>query len=55
MLIEKLLERKEKYKKIINSHAEKHNDNSIIEELNNIFSTIIVRSKDKKLSKYMKK
>ena len=54
-LIENLLEREEKYKKIIKSQAEKHNDNSGIEELNNVFSTIIVDSKDKKLSKYMKK
>ena len=54
-LIENLLEREEKYKKIIKSQAEKHNDNSGIEELNKVFSTIIVDSKDKKLSKYMKK
>ncbi len=54
-LIETLLEREERYKKIIKSQAEKHNDNSGIEELNNVFSTIIVDSKDKKLSKYMKK
>jgi len=54
-LIENLLEREEKYKKIIKSQAEKHNDNSGIEELNNVFSTIIVDSKDKKLSKDMKK
>jgi len=54
-LIESLLEREEKYKKIIKSQAIKHNDDSGIEELNNVFSTIIVDSKDKKLSKYMKK
>ena len=54
-LIETLLEREEKYKKIIKSQAEKHNDNSGIEELNNVFSTIIVDSKDKKLSKYYMK
>ncbi len=54
-LIENLLEREEKYKKIIKSQTEKHNDNSGIEELNNVFSTIIIDSKDKKLSKYMKK
>lgn len=54
-LIETLLEREEKYKKIIKSQAEKHNDNSGIEELNKVFSSIIVDSEDKKLSKYMKK
>lgn len=54
-LIETLLEREEKYKKIIKSQAEKHNDNSGVEELNKVFSTIIVDSKDKELSKYMKK
>ena len=46
-LIENLLEREEKYKKIIKSQAEKHNDNSGIEELNNVFSTIIVDSKER--------
>ena len=54
-LIEMLFEREKKYKRIIKSQAEKHNDNSGIEEMNNVFSTIIVDSKDKKLSKYMKK
>ena len=35
-LIENLLERKKKYKEIIKSQAIKHNDNSGIEELNNV-------------------
>lgn len=35
-LIENLLEREEKYKKIIKSQVEEHNDNSRTEELNTV-------------------
>jgi hypothetical protein len=55
-IIEKLLKREEEFKKIIHKLAKKYNDNSRLEELNNMFSTLIVETKNNKpLSKYMSK
>ena len=55
-IIDKLLYREEEYKKIIKNQADKHNDNSGVEEMNSMFNTMIVKTKDnRKLSNYMNK
>jgi hypothetical protein len=55
-IIDKLLCREEEYKKIIMNQANKHNDNSGVEEMNSMFNAMIVKTKDnKKLSNYMNK
>ena len=55
-IIERLLEREEHYKEIIKKQAEKHNDNEGIEEMNKVFSTMIIKTtENKKLSYYMNK
>jgi len=55
-IIDKLLCREEEYKKIITNQANKHNDNSGVEEMNSMFNTMIVKTKEnRKLSNYMNK
>lgn len=55
-LIDTLLQREEQYKKIIKDQAKKHNDKTGLDELNKMFSTMLVETKDNiPLSKYMNK
>ena len=55
-IIDNLLYREEEYKKIIKNQADKNNDNSGVEEMNSMFNTMIVKTKDnRKLSNYMNK
>ena len=40
--IEKLLEREKEYRKIIKTQASKHNDNQGVEEMEKMFSTMMI-------------
>ena len=55
-IIDNLLKREEQHKKIIYEQAKKHNDNEDINEINKMFSTLVVEKKvNRPLSKYMNK
>ena len=54
--INKLLQREEEYKKIIKTQAKKHADNSGIDEMNKMFSSIVINpEKNKQVSAYTNK
>ena len=54
--IELLLQKEKEYKKIINNQANKHKDNTGIDEMNKMFSSIIITpEKNKKISSYTNK
>jgi hypothetical protein len=54
--IELLLQREKEYKKIIAKQAKKHKDNSGIDEMNKMFSSIVINpAKDKQVSAYTNK
>lgn len=55
-LITRLMEERHRLAAIIKKQSEKHNDNSGITEMENMFSTMIIETKDnKKISNYMNK
>ena len=55
-IIDKLMAREKEYRKIIKKQSEKHNDNQGIEEMEKMFSTMMIETKDNvKLSYYRRK
>lgn len=54
--IELLLQREKEYKKIISRQAKKHSDNSGIDEMNKMFSSLVITpEKNKQISSYTNK
>ena len=54
--IERLMEERDQLKGIITRQAEKHNDNAGIEEMNKMFSTMVIKTEDNRnLSRYLTK
>ena len=55
-IIEQLLEREKQYKSIIESQSKKHNDSSGLDEMNKMFSTLVIKPDEgSKLSRYTSK